>query len=257
MKNSTGESGTMPQHAFDQIVGERSDQQDKIAVKQGSDGQLLALVADGMGGEKAGALASHTAIESFLKTFDCDIGADAVERRLKEGLQRANDDIAALVENSPDLKGMGTTFVASYIESNRLYWISVGDSLLLIHRDGDLKRLNADHSFQVVLDAQLEAGDLSIESAAQDPRKSQLLSALCGETVPYVDYRFTPFQLREGDVIISASDGILSMPLEDINSLLNKLPKRSPEQIVKQIMQSVVALKHSWQDNTSIIAQTI
>ena len=240
-------------HSHSQIIGERSEQQDSIAIKQWDDNKhLLTIVADGMGGGVAGGLASKTATEIFLSSFESEIKTGAVEQALVESIQKANDEIATLIENDASLEGTGTTFLASYITDNKLYWISIGDSLLLFYRHGELKRLNADHSFQIILDAQVEEGILSPEESSRDPRRSQLFSALCGKTVPYVDLKSEPLILQSEDIVISASDGILSMPMEDMNTLLEKLAECSPEQIVKEIIDAINEIQEPGQDNTSI-----
>ena len=240
-------------HSYSQIVGERFEQQDSIATKQWDDNKhLLTIVADGMGGGVAGGLASKTATEIFLNTFESEIKTDAIEKALVESIQKANDEIATLIENDASLEGTGTTFLASYITDNKLYWVSIGDSLLLFYRHGELRRLNADHSFQIILDAQVEEGILSPEESSLDPRRSQLFSALCGKTVPYVDLKSEPLILQSKDIVISASDGILSMAMEDINTLLEKSAECSSEQIVKEIIDAINAIQEPGQDNASI-----
>ena len=244
-------------YSYDQIIGGRSEQQDSVIIKQWDDGCLLSIIADGMGGEVAGGLASRTVVEVFLKSFELEIKSKTIEYALIEGVQKANDEIATLIENDPNLEGTGTTFLASYITDNKLYWISVGDSLLLLYRNGELKRLNADHSFQIVLDAQAKEGILSSEDSLQNPRSSELFSALCGKTVPYVDLKSNPLILQNEDIIISSSDGILSMPMEHINTLLDKLEKHQPKQIVKEIINAIIELKRPEQDNTSVAVVTL
>ena len=150
---------------------------------------------------------------------------------------------------------MGTTLVATYTKNNHLYWVSVGDSPLLFYRRNTLRRLNADHSYQAVLDAQVKSGQLSPAAARQDPRRSQLFSALCGKDVEYVDHQFNPTPLQSGDIIISASDGILSLPADDIAALLTD--SADPERIAEDIIASVINLNRPGQDNTSVIVQTV
>ena len=244
-------------HSYSQIIGERFEQQDTIAIKQWDDNEhLLAIVADGMGGGVAGGLASKTATEIFLNSFESEIKTDAIENALVKGIQKANDEIATLIENDSSLEGTGTTFLASYIADNKLYWISIGDSLLFLYRHGELQRLNADHSFQIILNAQVEEGIISLEESSRDPRRSQLFSALCGRTVPYVDLKSEPLVLQSEDIIISASDGILSIPMEDMNALLGKLAECPPQQIVKAIIDAINEIQELGQDNTSITVVT-
>ena len=105
-----------------QHQGARPYQEDRWALKPLSDGSLLAVVADGMGGHAGGAVASQLAIDAFVKNVEQG-------RALADGLQAANEAVRAGAAGKADLTGMGSTLVAAIVKDDEVRWISVGDSL--------------------------------------------------------------------------------------------------------------------------------
>ncbi len=93
--------------------------------------RLVAVLADGMGGHTAGALASRMVCDSFISTYAGLNGARP--ERLLKSLTSANDSIAAQVRANPTLSGMGTTLVAAVFGNEGVEWVSVGDSPLLLY----------------------------------------------------------------------------------------------------------------------------
>ena len=104
--------------------------------------RLVAVLADGMGGHTAGALASRMVCDSFISTYAGLNGARP--ERLLKSLTSANDSIAAQVRANPTLAGMGTTLVAAVFGNEGVEWVSVGDSPLLLYRRGEIALLNED-----------------------------------------------------------------------------------------------------------------
>ena len=98
--------------------------------------RLVAVLADGMGGHTAGALASRMVCESFVAAF-AGLNGSRPERLLN-ALRSANDAIAAKVEANPVLSGMGSTLVAAVLSDDGVEWVSVGDSPLLLFRRGEI-----------------------------------------------------------------------------------------------------------------------
>ena len=107
------------------------------------------LLADGMGGHVSGNPASSTIIRTFAETYPGTEGP--IPDRLHTCLNAANDALAAAIVENPALKGIGSTVVAVVISPHGLDWISVGDLPLWLFREGELRRLNADHSMASVL----------------------------------------------------------------------------------------------------------
>jgi protein phosphatase len=129
-------------------------------------GVLLLVLADGMGGEQAGARASSLVVRSFIETYD-RVVADTIPERLQHTLIRVNARMAREVATDPNhLGGMGCTLLAVVLADEGLYWISVGDSPLWLWRRGRLRRLNEDHAYRSILARQVSNGQMSAADAA-------------------------------------------------------------------------------------------
>ncbi len=190
-----------------QWIGCREKQEDSYRVKYYPDG-VLAVVADGMGGHRGGELASAVAVQEFESVFSAS--AELCPReRLSGALAAANSAVGAV------LGGVGgTTLVAAFICCGVMWWVSVGDSPLLIWRSGRLQRLNADHSLRAVLLEYVSAGTMTYMEAMQ--RGHQLRSALTGEPLTLVDSPCVPLPLLPGDRILVASDGVDALLLAPV-----------------------------------------
>ena len=200
-----------------QWIGCREKQEDSYRVKYYPDG-LLVVVADGMGGHHCGELASAVAVREFEVAFAA-AAEKSVRERLLTALSVANTAVGA------ELGGCGgTTLVATFICKGVIWWVSVGDSPLLLWRNNRLQRLNADHSLRAVLLEYVAAGTMTHTEAIQ--RGHQLRSALTGEAPALVDSPLIPCPLLPGDRILVASDGVdelLLMPVlpDSVSRILN------------------------------------
>jgi protein phosphatase len=188
----------------------RSTNQDYAGTVTNLTGQRLFLLADGMGGHKAGNVASKLAVEDIGKAweqtaFDVETGNDAIQQWLKTEVRAENDNISNLGKLD-DYKGMGTTLEASVIFQDRLIHAHVGDSRTYLAREGELIQLTSDHSLVQEL---LDAGELTAEEAANHPNKNIITRSL-GQGMPVeVDISIT--HLQAGDYVLMNSDGLTNM----------------------------------------------
>ncbi len=251
-------------HASRATQGARSYQEDASVVWPGSsavtppgvtsppDGTaLVAVLADGMGGHAGGALASSTICSAFLAHFTAAGGEG--RSRLKPSLVAANDAIGDKVSANPQLAGMGATLVGVTLGETGLSWISVGDSPMYLYRDGELVQLNEDHSLAPVIDRLVEQGKMSADEARADPRRHYLRSAITGEDIELVDAPERPLQLAAGDIVVVASDGILTLEPDTIRDLVTGYAPNGPDAIAEALIRSVVEAGHPHQDNTTVI----
>lgn len=219
------------------------------------EGGVLAVLADGMGGHVSGELASRLACENFVKAFErtgLDGGAG-----LQLALETSNDSIRHAVAGDVALKGMGCTLVASYLSREGLRWASVGDSALLIYRDGQLSRLNADHSHGAMLDKQVEAGIITAEVALSDRRRRALRSALTGNVIPIQEIEAEAYPLAPGDWVILASDGLLTLSGDEIATVISDFESSSPGELADALLDAVAGKQAPHQDNTTIVAISV
>jgi PPM family protein phosphatase len=172
-------------------------------------------VADGMGGAKAGEVASHLATEAFGSGPDPDTPP---ELQLTEIARHANRRIYELANRDEARRGMGTTLTAAMVDDRDVSIGHVGDSRAYRLRDGRLEQLTNDHS----LVAELErTGQISSEAAEHHPQRSIITRALGPEPDVEVDTYTVPG--RPGDVYLLSSDGLTSMVSdEEIASVLRQ-----------------------------------
>ncbi len=208
----------------------------------------LYIVADGMGGHKAGDKASTVAVSRFVELAG-QMGDDNYISSMEVILKQVNQEIFDLAEKDPELEGMGTTFVAATVdEDGRATIINVGDSRLYIIHEGELSQITLDHS---LVEELVRAGELDPELSRSHPQKNIITRALgvSDDLVP----DFFIQELKDGDKMLLCSDGLSNM-IEDeqIQDILNNA--RSLDAAAGRCMEE--ALFYGGLDNiTVVIAQ--
>lgn len=164
----------------------------------------LYLVADGMGGHKAGQVASHLAAEAAIRAVDALQGASvSLAERLRHAVACANREIFTAAQAKPELSGMGTTFVGMLFGGERLALAHVGDSRAYLLRRGRLRGLTDDHSIVAEL---LRRHEISEADAREHPHRHVLTRAL--GIRPRTEPDLAEMTPQEGDVMILCSDGL-------------------------------------------------
>ena len=164
----------------------------------------LYLVADGMGGHKAGQVASHLAAEGSIRAIEALQGASvSLAERLRHAVACANREIFTAAQAKPELSGMGTTFVGMLFGGDRLALAHVGDSRAYLLRQGRLRGLTDDHS---IVGELLRRHEISAADAAQHPHRHVLTRAL--GIRPRTEPDLAEMTPQEGDVFIMCSDGL-------------------------------------------------
>ncbi len=151
----------------------RSDNEDALGIFEIEDG-LLAVVCDGLGGNKAGEIASSTAVDTIHITFSELKNTEYLER-IKQSIIEANRVIMEKSSNDPDLKGMATTAEVLFLKGDAVYWGHVGDSRIYTYKNGTLKQLTKEHSLVQKL---VDEGFLTLKEAENHPNKNIILRAL-------------------------------------------------------------------------------
>jgi len=235
--------------------GARDYQEDAIASDFliGADAGFVVL-ADGMGGHAAGDISSKivlTEVYSELKFQYADLDAFEAEAPaiLRDIAITANQHISDYVKQNPKTGGMGATLVVPVILENRLFWVSVGDSPLYLFRQGELKQLNEDHSMAPQIDLMVKSGLLDAETAADHPDRNCLTSVMMGVKIPKMDCPKQPTELKEGDIIVCASDGLQFLSNKTIERLLNKNRRKRATEIAEVLLDELGRLDDPDQDN--------
>jgi serine/threonine protein phosphatase PrpC len=242
-----------------QALGRRERQEDAVAVSCPIGAEFgFAVVSDGMGGHAAGDLASRIIVaeifaELILRArapFEDPADLSAL---LESSVQTANDSLRAQIEACPDQAGMGGTVVATALVEGGLQWVSVGDSLLYLVRDGRIERLNDDHSMAPQIDLMVERGLIDADAARSHPQRNCLTSALTGQAIPEVDCPEGRLDLREGDLVVLASDGVGVLAQSDLSTILARAATGSSREVAGALIDAVLAAGDPEQDNTSVI----
>jgi PPM family protein phosphatase len=187
---------------------QRSANEDSLVVQP-----PLFAVADGMGGAKAGEVASAVAVEAVESARE---SGEPVEAQLAAIVRDANRRIYHLAVADESRRGMGTTLTVAKMHDGEVSLAHVGDSRAYRLRDGELQQLTRDHS----LVAELErSGQITAEAAEHHPQRSIITRALGPE--PDVEVDTYTLAGREGDVFLICSDGLTSMISDDeVGSIL-------------------------------------
>lgn len=225
----------------------RTINQDSIFVSTQPIGKLpnLFIVADGMGGHKAGDVASREAIERFVK-YACTTHMSDPANILDAGIISVNKDIFDMANSNRDYSGMGTTFVAASLVENHIYIANVGDSrLYLIGRD--IRQITRDHS---LVEDMVRMGVLEREEARTHYKKNVITKAIGVAD----DKTSTPdifeIEVENGDKLLLCSDGLTNM-VEDYD--IKKIVKDndSIEDAVRELIRQ--ANENGGKDNISAI----
>ncbi len=208
--------------------------------------QNLYIVADGMGGHKAGDFASRFCVDEFIKELSNTSGRTEIGA-MSSAIKATNDALLHEAEANPDLEGMGTTFVAATFVEDSIYVTNVGDSrLYLYNKEHGLCQITEDHS---LVEEMIRNGEIERKDAKHHPKKNVITRALgvAKNVVP----DFFEKEVREGDYCLLCSDGLTNM-LDDsfIVSILTD-EKMSLKQKAERLI--LEANEQGGKDNISVV----
>ena len=186
----------------------RTNNQDSgkiISNANGSSGApaLLVIVADGMGGHKAGEVASQTAVNTITEVYQHAKGTPG--EALEQAFQQANRSILQMANKHQEMAGMGTTCTALAIVGNEAWAAHVGDSRLYLVRGNDIYQLSEDHT---VIQELVRQGLLTTEAAEHHEDRNVLLRAMGTKPELSIMRWPEPMDVREGDSFLLCSDGL-------------------------------------------------
>src|SRR3954454_8239833 len=201
----------------------------------------LFVVADGMGGAQAGAVASEMAPARFadgLFSGPPDEGLVAV-------IEQANQRIHERSRSDQQRAGMCTTVTAAYVAEDLVHIAHVGEPRAYVLRDGDLIRLTHDHS---LVEELMRRGKLTAEQAESHPQRSVITRALRPEPTVQVDV--SPYPGKDGDLFLLCSDGLTGMVHEpQLKSLM--VEPRPLEELGRELIAAANAA--GGRDNITVV----
>jgi protein phosphatase len=181
----------------------------------------IVAVADGMGGHRAGDVASEEALDAFveyLETNEWDTTEEAHRDVLTAAARAANEHLREMVAESPELEGMGTTLVGAILEDGAATLVHVGDSRGYHLYDGDIDQVTTDQS---LIQELVEQGTIEPEEADDHPQRNVISQALGTDDEVDPD----TYHLSLDDVLLLCSDGLSDeVPDHEIHSGVAESP---------------------------------
>jgi protein phosphatase len=211
----------------------RSHNEDSVTILKNISNEYLLIVADGMGGHRAGEIASSMVVTHLGKRFSeiATVGpkVDAINW-LKDNISEINQNILAYTVDHPESTGMGTTVVLALLTKDFLIYGNIGDSSGFAIKDNKLHKVTKDHTLAHLL---VEAGDLTEEEAKYYPKKNVLTKALGSAEKTELDMVDVDMS-AEG--IFLCSDGLTNMlTVEQIEKVLADPELDIEEKVIKLI----------------------
>ncbi len=223
----------------------RPENQDSVFNQDTKIGALpnLYIVADGMGGHRAGEVASICAIESFVNNVK-NTGVKDILSIMQESIISANAHLIEMSTETKAYEGMGTTMVSVVVDGSTAYIMNVGDSRLYLINE-EIKQITRDHS---LVQEMVNLGELDEKSAQHAKNKNVITKAVGTETELSAD--FFDIEIQNDDVLLLCSDGLTNMlENKDIHEILLKNDKI--EDAAKELVD--LANENGGKDNISVI----
>lgn len=216
-------------------------------------GCSLFVVADGMGGAKAGEVASRIAVTTLIEYFETYLTGEQDLNVICDGLRsavmQANQRILEDSVSKEECRGMGTTLVCAYIARNRLIVLNVGDSRAYLISGKSGAQLTEDHS---LVEHLIRMGQLDPAEAKLHPRRNEITRALGANVQVQADLFL--YDCRPGDTLLLCSDGLTRM-VED-RTIFQVIRKgRNPEQICNKLIE--LANRNGGLDNITVVTVTL
>jgi serine/threonine protein phosphatase PrpC len=221
---------------------------------------VFAVLADGIGGHRAGEVAAELAVNHMMQVVARSDGRH-IRRTIEEAVIEASDAIAAHSESNENLKGMGATCATAWIVGDKLHTAYVGDSRIYLVRGGRIQQLTVDHTW---VQEAIERGVLTPEMARQHPNVHVIRRYLGSPTPPDPDFRLKLFndegdqhaennqglQLQPSDILLLCSDGLTDLVWNDeILEVIRSKPN------VKEASRALIELANSrgGHDNITVV----
>lgn len=262
-------SGSVPQHSRIDMnlyntleivrltdVGLRRDHNEDAIASDDSMG--FVILADGMGGYKAGEVASEIAVLSITAELkeamlglrpgkiDPVLNMQAEAQLIIDAVRNANEAIFTVSQTQPQCAGMGTTLVVGLFTNNKLLVGHIGDSRMYRHRQAQLTQITEDHS---LLQEQIKSGLITAEQAKYSANKNLVTRALGID--PEVELELNEFDVAVDDIYLLCSDGLSDLVDDEIiQDTLNMLSSDLTE-AAHQLVQ--MANDNGGKDNISVI----
>jgi serine/threonine protein phosphatase PrpC len=204
----------------------------------------LFVVADGMGGESGGRVASTTAVAQVRTVFEGSHGTTPPEL-LADSIRAANEACLARQAGDPDLAQMGTTIDLLLVEGDRAWWGHVGDSRIYRIAEGRASRLTRDHTR---VQQMVEDGLLDPAEAQEHPQRNVLSRVVGRERDCQPDVTPEPIAVTPGDAFLLCSDGLTDVVTDEEIALV--VSRSDPGRACRELIR--LALSRGAPDNVTV-----
>lgn len=212
----------------------RTSNQDSCFVTVFDDDSCFAVVCDGMGGPKAGDVASQIAIknisERFIAGWRNGISMSSVKNLLTTAINAANICVYDAAASNENYQGMGTTLVAAVVINDDMVIANIGDSRAYLAAN-ELKVLTKDHSLVQQL---IDTGELSEEAAKSFPYKNVITRALGIDE--HIEIDFSEYKIGSGEFVLLCSDGLTNFVSE--SEILGIIKNNPVEAVAEKLINA-------------------
>ena len=225
---------------------------------------LFAVVADGIGGHRAGEVAAELAVDHITQAI-AESEAQRPKKILERAIRETSEVIADHAAANPDKKGMGATCACIWIIGDKLYTATVGDSRIYLLREGRIQQLSTDHTW---VQEAIEKNIITPDMAHDHPNVHVIRRYLGSPEPPEVDFRLRTYaseadalaegnqgmEIRPGDTFLICSDGLTDLVWNDeIAEIIRSKPT------LKAAVNSLVntANERGGHDNTTVVLITV
>ena len=225
---------------------------------------LFAVLADGIGGHKAGEVAAELAVNHIMEVVAKSDGRQP-RRTMEDAVADASNAVAAHSASDENLKGMGSTCATAWIVGDKLHTASVGDSRIYLIRGGKIQQVSVDHTW---VQEAIEKGVITPEAAREHPNVHVIRRYLGSPVPPEPDFRLKlskeetdeqaesnqGLKLQPNDVLLLCSDGLTDLVWND--EILETIKSKSS---LKEAADALIELANSrgGHDNITIVLISI
>ncbi len=211
----------------------RLDNEDAVGVFEIDNG-ILAILCDGLGGNKAGEVASQLTIETVRNIFSEEDNTDSLSK-IKQAIIESNNAIIKNANADFDLKGMATTAEVLYLKDDTAFWGHIGDSRIYLLKNSKLKQLTKDHSLVQKL---VDEGYLTMKEAENHPNKNIIMRALGDNDNIEIDLSKQKINATDDVKFFLCSDGVTTVIKdEELQNILSENDLKSVSKTLADLIE--------------------
>ncbi|MCL6549258.1 MAG: Stp1/IreP family PP2C-type Ser/Thr phosphatase [Alicyclobacillus sp.] len=231
----------------------RQMNQDGFAVHMDLEPMGLLVIADGMGGQSAGEVASRIAIETVSEVVRDGMRSnmDDPSGLLRRAVELANQKICEAATSTQAYLGMGTTLVAALVDATKVVFAHVGDSRGYVYRGGELRQITEDHSLVAEL---VRRGQLTAEEAQHHPQRNIVTRSL--GSAAHGESEINVVEWQPGDALLLCTDGLCGVVAQArLEEAMQRLASASTQDEVDSVADGLIqaALEGGGPDNVTLI----